>query len=69
MAVLRSNFISKRLILRIVYNVVLILALVFLTISIILSIVYFSNTELVVSYLEVNAQPSAWKSSFCLPTR
>ncbi|VDK40862.1 unnamed protein product, partial [Taenia asiatica] len=58
MALLRSKFTNKQFILRIVYIVVLVLALVFLAASIILLIVYFSSTGLVASYLETNPQPS-----------
>ncbi|VDK22266.1 unnamed protein product [Taenia asiatica] len=58
-AVLRSEFANKQFILRIAYIVALGLTLVFLAISIILLIVYFSSTGLVVSYLETNPHPAA----------
>ncbi|VDK40863.1 unnamed protein product, partial [Taenia asiatica] len=58
MALLRSNFINKQYILRMIYVVVLVLTLVFLAVSISLLMVYFSSTGLVVAYLATNPQPS-----------
>ncbi|CDI96554.2 hypothetical transcript [Echinococcus multilocularis] len=67
MAALRSDFRNKQLIFRIVYTVLLILALVFLAVSIILLIVYFSSAGLVVSYLETNPQPPTNHTPISLP--